>query len=141
MNINEKNLTVWNKATGASQPNKADNLFVRSISCQPRFLGGNRWEVPSTTKANTFYNLEVYFAGYASGTSHGLELFVECGCPAGRAKQSCKHAVSIHQAYEANYGYLFDLFGLNRNERFRALYDKAAETYHRIAKSAMVRAA
>lgn len=131
--ITEKNLNTLNKAMELPKATKAGLMQARSMECSPRFISDNRWKVQSTTRTNVFYSIEVYFAGYNDSFSHGLDLFIECGCPAGRVEKPCKHVIAIQNAYENNWLYIFGLFGLNADDsNFAELYEKIEVTDARL---------
>jgi hypothetical protein len=127
MNINEKTLSRWLEANGQGKPSKESLQFARSLACEPEFLGSNNWQTPSTSKPDTSYKQQVYFAGFDANTSHGLNLRVECDCP---ATKECIHVQKLQRVYCANWTYLFILFGLDTKEiRMSALWAKAKAVY------------
>jgi hypothetical protein len=130
MTKSEKNLTTWNKVFG-TKGTTSNLTFMRSLECKPRFQHSNVWFCQSS-RIDADYKLEVYFQGFNESTSHGFELLVECNCQAGRIGKPCRHALSVHHAYESNWAYLFDLFSLSRDCSFSQLWAKAEETNQRL---------
>ncbi len=123
----EKNLTKWLEAVGGAKPNNSALQFARSLDCQPEFQCENLWVTKSLSKADTFYHQEVFFKGFSGEFSHGLELNIECDCP---ARIDCKHILKLFRVYDANHSYLWDLFGLDKTEpRYGELYSRAKAVF------------
>jgi hypothetical protein len=138
MTATEKSLKIWNQANELPAPTVADNQFMRSLDCRPEFLGVNVWQTPSTTKTNVVYLQNVYFRGFSNDYTHGMDLYIECSCP---ATKECKHALKIQRVYCSNWAYLFILFGMEESKRFGELWSRAQAVAERMERDSFAQAA